>query len=105
MATPSLRTTIDISSRLVCLSLTRWLNLTGYDIHQLLRHDDDFLDRFARGEFFNLGARQSRFLDLVFAGVRRHDELVAQLAVDLHRNLEGGLDEQRGIELWPGRVG
>ena len=46
-----------------------------------------------------------RGFDFGLGGVGGDPDDVAQLAVDLHRDFERVLDQQRGVELRPGRVG
>src|SRR5439155_23308389 len=78
--------------------------LSGYNIHEFLRHDDDFLDRLSAGEFLDLGTRQSCCFKFLFGGIRSYDQSVAQPAIYLNWNLDGRLDQQGRIELWPDRV-
>ncbi len=55
-----------------------------HNIHQLLRHDDDAVDGFAVHELLHALAGDGQLFQHFFVNVNRDDDLIAQLAVDLH---------------------
>ena len=69
------------------------------DIDEPPGHDDDLLHRRAGRVLRDLGARARRRLDRGAVGARRHDELAAQLAVDLQHELDLVLRQRRGVDL------
>ena len=60
-----------------------------HDVHQLLRHHDDFLDRLAVEKRLRVRTSERGRFDLCLRSIRRHDDATAQLAVDLHGNFQG----------------
>ena len=60
------------------------LPLLHHDIHQLLRHHDHALHGFAFHEFLRALTGERHLLQRLCGNINRHDDLIAQLAVDLH---------------------
>src|SRR2546425_8149132 len=77
---------------------------SDHDIDEPSRDDDHFLDRRTVRTLRDFSGRFRRAFDRRAICGRRHDELAAQLAVDLQDELDLVLRERLRIHFGPGRV-
>src|SRR3569833_2979669 len=75
---------------------------SGDHIDDPLRDDDDLFRAFAVERLLYRIERQNGSLDFVLSSVPGHGHVSPHFAVDLHRQGDGGLDEERRLELRPG---
>ena len=72
-----------------------------HHIHDPLRDDDHLLGRLALQRPLYLIECQNSSLDFRIAGAARRPSLRPFLAIDLHRQRDGVLDQQSGLDLGP----